>query len=242
MAELKILLSYLRAISQIYEHSHWQSAGINYYADHLLYQRLYEETVKEIDQVAEKAIGISNDSKVINPIEDSKITTQIVSKFTGGEFNPESFPEIAIAAEKELLKLIDSLMSKKPSDGEQNMLQGIADGHQSHLYLLQQRDKKASLVMTNLSKIANKLDIIGEIDMADEIDGILTSMSSDVKKREWLGLKDMKSIIMFEMSDILARIRRIEESKFPDEEREMLLRERYRALKKELKEKYDTDF
>jgi DNA-binding ferritin-like protein len=147
--ELKILLSYLRALSEIYQHAHWESSGTNYFGDHLLYERLYNETSGEIDGVAEKTIGISGDSKIINPIEDSKITSQIVTKFTKGEFNPESFPEIAIAAEKELIKIIANLMAAKPSDGVQNMLQGISDKHEGHLYLLQQRNKGAAVIISD---------------------------------------------------------------------------------------------
>jgi DNA-binding ferritin-like protein len=224
MNGLKFLLSFMRALSQIYQYAHWKSAGSNYYGDHLLYERLYNNTYSAIDTVAEKAIGVVNDA-VINPIDDCKTTAAIVNKFCSGEFNPENFSEICIAAEKQLITLIEKLMATDLSDGVENMLQGIADVHEGHLYLLQQRNKKAMVFTQELNKLACHFDSIGEFGIANEIDNILLSIAT--RSQEDIDLeKDL----------VLEQINKIETRKslpFEDDlDHEILsfLREKYKSL------------
>lgn len=169
---MKELLSYLRALSQMYQHFHWRSSGKNYYGDHLLYERLYGSVNGEIDSVAEKTIGVENDSDAIGPTSDAELTLKLLSEFTSDGDKPEDFAAQAIAAEHGLLKLVSGAMSDA-SDGVQNLLQSIADTHEGHLYLLQQRTREASFINNQLVRIANKLDQKGYYDLANEIDQII---------------------------------------------------------------------
>jgi DNA-binding ferritin-like protein len=244
--EFKLLLSFLRALSHIYQYMHWRSAGTNYYGDHLLYERLYNSATEGIDAVAEKVIGITNDSASIHPIEDIKFTSAIVTKFVKGEFNPESFSEIGIAAEKELIKLIKKMMSGGQSDGVENMLQGIADKHEGHLYLLQQRSKTAMAKISTLMKMANKFDATGEFELANQIDEIINILAADARdvadeeKSHIFG--KVRETIEKEMDQILGQIHKIETRKplpYEDESNYQtlsFLRERYKKLEKELKD------
>lgn len=174
--EFKLLLSFARALAHIYQHAHWHCANSNFYGEHLLYERLYNSANEDIDQVAERAIGITDDSNAIHPIEDIKYTATIVNKFVSGEFNPENFAEIGITAEKEFLKLIKKMMAGNKSDGVQNLLQGIADRHEGHLYLLQQRNRTAAKVINTLTKIAYDLDRTSRYNEADKIDAMIQSL------------------------------------------------------------------
>jgi DNA-binding ferritin-like protein len=54
---LQWLLACLRAQYWSYQQSHWQTAGDAYYANHLLFQRLYESVVDQVDTLAEKMVG-----------------------------------------------------------------------------------------------------------------------------------------------------------------------------------------
>ena len=174
--EFKLLLSFARALAHIFQHAHWASANTNFYGDHLLFERIYNSANGDIDVIAEKAVGITNDSSTINPIEDIKYTAIIVNKLVSGEFNPESFSEIGIAAEKEFLKLIEKMMAGNKSDGVQNMLQGIADKHEGHLYLLQQRNRTASLLVSTLTKFAFNMDRASRYSEADKIDAMIKDL------------------------------------------------------------------
>lgn len=208
--EFKLLLSFVRALTHIFQYMHWRSSGTNYYGDHLLYDRIYSETVNEIDQIAEKAIGLADNSNAIHPIEDAKYTATIISKLVSGEFNPESFSEMGIAAEKELLKLIERMMSNNKSDGVQNMLQGIADKHEGHLYLLQQRNRTASKVVNVLTKFAFDMDRAGRFSEADKIDAMIQSLC------ERTGLKT-SSIDLISMSNELDELGLYDEANQIDE-------------------------
>jgi hypothetical protein len=54
---LQWLLACLRAQYWNYQQSHWQTFGDTYYANHLLFQRLYEGVAAQIDTLAEKMVG-----------------------------------------------------------------------------------------------------------------------------------------------------------------------------------------
>ena len=170
---MKNLLSYAQALLQLFRHFHWRSSGPNYYGDHLLYDRIYNDIADEVDKIAEKTIGIENDSDAIGPESDTKMTAELVSKFTSDGDKPSEFPEQGIVAQKGFLKLISELMTGNPSDGVQNLLQGIADKHEEHLYLLQQRVRKNASVFARLSKIAGELDKKGHYALADQCDQII---------------------------------------------------------------------
>ena len=129
------LLSYMRALSQAYQHAHWESSGENFYEDHLLFQRLYESVNDELDKVAEKIIGIFGDGGSLDPLKDAEYTHEYLDQIT----SIEDF----IKSEKQLLETIKGIMSLDGvSDGVQNLLQGIADTHEGHIYLLNQKESK----------------------------------------------------------------------------------------------------
>jgi hypothetical protein len=54
----------LRAAHHVYWTLHWQAQGVGYYGDHLLYQRLYQARVKEIDRVAETIAAVYGADKL----------------------------------------------------------------------------------------------------------------------------------------------------------------------------------
>jgi DNA-binding ferritin-like protein len=170
---MKQLLSYLRALSQMYQHMHWRVQGPNYYGDHLLYERLYDGVNAELDQVAEKTIGVSGNSDEISPNEDSGTAAKMLSSLISDDDPSDKYPELAIKAEKALVDMIKSLMSGDTTDGVEDLLQGIASKHEEHLYLLQQRAKKEANVFYRLSVVAGVLDQKGYYDLANGIDKII---------------------------------------------------------------------
>ena len=55
--KLQWLLACLRAQYWMYQQSHWQVMGDAYYGNHLLFERLYESVVKQVDTLAEKMVS-----------------------------------------------------------------------------------------------------------------------------------------------------------------------------------------
>lgn len=140
-AWLATLLATLRAVYQIHQAAHWQVRGMTAYGDHLLFQRLYEAMLKEVDDVAERAVG-SGDPSLVDPILQASQTTQVVTMLRGDTrrvVQAEDLVGIGLESEEFLLDMLDALLAQEWPQGTQNLLQGIADTHESHVYLLSQR-------------------------------------------------------------------------------------------------------
>lgn len=63
-------VAYLRYLATLYQTRHWESHGIELYAQHLLFERLYNSASEDLDQAAEKMVGMLG-SGVVN------LTTQV---------------------------------------------------------------------------------------------------------------------------------------------------------------------
>lgn len=149
-APLAALLAHLRAVYQIHQAHHWQTRGQAYYGDHLLFQRLYETVVPEIDSVAERAVGTGG-VELVDAAVQAQQTGMVVAALTapesagpyvrvGSRQTPSGYVDTSLAAEASLLAALDDVLTRtKLSQGTQNLLQGIADTHEGNVYLLQQR-------------------------------------------------------------------------------------------------------
>lgn len=155
-SELSVLLAWLRAGAFIHQTHHWQTRGQNYYGDHLLFDRLYEESTGMIDDIAERAVGSvpHMGHTLVQPLLQAGHMTRIVWMFHPQEaqetqLGPDSYAATSLAFEKHLLDVIPILRGRmevagRLSLGTDNLLQGISDKHESFTYLLQQRTKVGS--------------------------------------------------------------------------------------------------
>jgi hypothetical protein len=146
MAELAALLTYLRALSFIHQTHHWQTQGTAFYADHLLFERLYNETQPLIDSLGERAVGAGT-PVLVNPVIQSTHQLLIVKDLYNAapmQAAPEQCVLISLKGVLRFLVLLRigyELLEKKGmlSHGIDNLLQGIADVNESFVYLLKQR-------------------------------------------------------------------------------------------------------
>ncbi len=149
MSELAALLAFLRAESWVHTAHHWQTRGCNYYGDHLLFQRIYEETDDLIDPLAEKTIGTSGSHLFVQPcIQGLHMMAALKMLYAGAPVNPgaDEYPWLSLRAVMLFLlfeKLVYESLEKqgKLSHGIDNLLQGFADKHEEFAYLLKQRVK-----------------------------------------------------------------------------------------------------
>jgi DNA-binding ferritin-like protein len=140
---LPALLALLRASSMIHQTHHWQTNGGHYYADHLLFERLYDESQDFIDQVAERAVGTSVPG-VVDVHAQAKVIEFIVGHLCNGSTDPDEMVNISLRTESLLVQAVDLTIQKLEADGElsngtDNLLQGISDLHEGFIYLLKQR-------------------------------------------------------------------------------------------------------
>lgn len=143
--ELSVSLVHLKFLSTIHQTHHWITKGDAFYGDHLMFQRLYDGVVEEIDSLAEKIVGIGGQNGVNVVLQ----TTQLMRLVKGyGAVStipqPSEFVKRSLVAEKNFISTLElahaSLVERcVMTKGLDNMLCGMLDGHESNVYLLKQR-------------------------------------------------------------------------------------------------------
>lgn len=139
------LLANLRAASHVHQTHHWQTHGQEYYADHLLFMRLYDESQATIDQVAERSVG-GESAELVDALEQINAMASTVKTAYANTPNntPEDMISRSLKVEMMILEniknVIDTLTSTDSlSPGTSNLLEGAADVHETFVYLLKQR-------------------------------------------------------------------------------------------------------
>jgi len=143
--ELGALVAVLRTASMVHQSHHWQTSGPSYYGDHLLFERLYNDSQPFIDQVAERTIGSGGSPDLLCP----KVQAELLDKITDqcpSVSNAASMVNCSLGIERYVLNCVNdtrvALENKgQLSNGTDNLLQGIADKHEQFIYLLQQRQQ-----------------------------------------------------------------------------------------------------
>jgi DNA-binding ferritin-like protein len=142
-APLAGFLAVTEALQMLAHSHHWQTKGENFYGDHLLYQRLYQDVQAEIDLVGEKLIGVSQDVGLTNYFKRVKAMEMFLKAVTHSDQ-----PYIVVTHDAELAyvrmggELMDQLeQAGLLTRGLEQMLGNILDKHEEHIYLLEQRVK-----------------------------------------------------------------------------------------------------
>ena len=142
-AELAVLLGFLRALGIMHQSHHWQTKGDPFFGDHLLYERLYSEVVEEIDALGERAVGVGGPALTNYFIQLEHIKTYLKACTKGAALYEESLrAEISflIAGELVMERLDNQGILTR---GIEQAIGNIMDVHESHIYLLQQRNRAA---------------------------------------------------------------------------------------------------
>jgi DNA-binding ferritin-like protein len=152
-AELSVILVHLRYLNMTHQTHHWIAKADAFYGDHQLFDRLYNSTVEEIDQVAEKAVGMGGDHNV-NLSLQAKQVNQLVSNYGETQSVPlpvgNSLARLSLLAEVNFVAVLAALLERLRDSGQathgiENLLQGIADNHETNIYLLKRRCTSPSL-------------------------------------------------------------------------------------------------
>jgi len=138
MESFKKTLAVLRSLSNYYQTAHWVSDGPQYYGDHLLFQRLYDAVTVEIDTVAEKAVGVTKNISIVDLKESLGMVVKILDNLNYEGI--ENYFRSALKLEKAfVVHCNEQATDGLNSEGVKNMYAGMADIHEGHIYLLQQR-------------------------------------------------------------------------------------------------------
>jgi DNA-binding ferritin-like protein len=137
------LLTLLQALALMHQAHHWATRGESSYGDHLLFERLYNDIVPEIDAIAERATWKSGPSTL--DLTSWMLANSLPQAMEFLSSPSETRPaQASLTAEirftqrmgelTEALKVAGGL-----TRGVDNLLAGIEDTHEKHLYLLNQR-------------------------------------------------------------------------------------------------------
>jgi DNA-binding ferritin-like protein len=144
--ELSVLLVMARAITMLHQTHHWQSRGDSYYGDHLLFDRLYTETLADIDTIAERVVGLAGVELVNSSLQASQVCKLVCDVFGASIGIPRSteLMQRSLDAEEMYGKFVETCkeclkINNELSYGTDNLLAGIADKCEGRIYLLKQR-------------------------------------------------------------------------------------------------------
>jgi DNA-binding ferritin-like protein len=143
--ELSVLIVNLRFLALVHQTHHWTAMGDPFFGDHLLFERLYNSTSDEIDQVAEKTVGLGTVQNVDMMLQTSQLQRMIAGYGMSSTIPQQSeLARRSMMAELNFLKAMDSLVCSLKESGTltrglDNMLAGIEDKHEGSVYLLKQR-------------------------------------------------------------------------------------------------------
>lgn len=142
--ELATLLVFLRGLSHVHQSAHWATKGPQSYADHQLFDRVYGDTFGEIDSVGERLVGLAG-PLMVEPVRLAKQAALVVEELSVSVSGPfgSGLVEVSLLAELRFLLLLQALTRSLReagvlTAGTDNLLAGIADTHEGHVYLLRQ--------------------------------------------------------------------------------------------------------
>lgn len=146
MAELGALVAVLRAAALVHQSHHWQTRGDTFYSDHKLYEHLYGESLGPIDRLAERAVGAGH-RLLVHPVIQASQVGALVKFFCGDiqiDPTPDEYALTSFVTEAHVLSFIGTAYGALKaagvlSPGTDNLLQDIADTHETFVYLLRQR-------------------------------------------------------------------------------------------------------
>lgn len=136
---LKNILAMLRAMHLSHHSAHLTTSGPQFYADHLLYGRLYDGLVDEADGLAEKMVAMCGAQSV-----DAADQARRISEIIGKGKSQSDLAKRAYMMEEAFVSMIEAVRKAMLKDdvlpsGLDNYLQGLADKHEGACYLLKQR-------------------------------------------------------------------------------------------------------
>jgi DNA-binding ferritin-like protein len=144
-SQLSVILVHTRFLSQVHQTHHWIAKGDSFYGDHLLFERLYSATSTEIDLIAEKSIGLGGADNVNLALQLNQIARMAQNYGMASTIpQPSELARRSMIVEVGFLRCVAHCVEQLREQGQMtrgldNMLAGIEDVHEGHVYLLKQR-------------------------------------------------------------------------------------------------------
>lgn len=134
-----LYIATLKAISFIHQHNHWVTKGDNFYGSHLLFERLYDDVLKDLDLAAEKFVGLFGD-ECLNYDLQAEFLNKVLLKYKNLEGSPF---ELSMAIEKDFIKFSEEAYKCFEDEdrltlGLDDMIMSIVSNRETSIYLINQ--------------------------------------------------------------------------------------------------------
>jgi DNA-binding ferritin-like protein len=134
-----LYIASLKAIALIHQHSHWTTKGGTFYGDHLLFERLYNSALKDLDLAAEKFLGLFGEECLGYDLQVDLLNKAML-KYKNLEGSPL---EMSLKIEKDFIKFSKDSYDCFEKEGHltlglDDMIMAIASQREESVYLLQQ--------------------------------------------------------------------------------------------------------
>lgn len=134
-----LYIATLKVMALVHQNSHWTTRGTTFYGDHLLFERLYDSALENLDSAAEKFVGLFGDKCLAYDMQ-ADLIHKVLLKYKNLDGSPA---EMSLAIEKDFIKFSRDAYdcfdkSGKLSLGLDDMIMAIASQREESVYLLQQ--------------------------------------------------------------------------------------------------------
>lgn len=134
-----LYIASLKALVLIHQHNHWTSKGSNFYGNHLLFERIYNSALEDLDLAAEKFIGIFG-VECVNYDLQAELLNKVLLKYKNAASDPVT---MSLSVEKDFIKFSKESYNCFEAEGKlslglDDMLMAISSTREGSVYLLQQ--------------------------------------------------------------------------------------------------------
>ena len=145
MADLKIIkitnlfVATLRAAYLVNQSAHWHSKGLDFYGDHLLFERIYKSAQDDADLSAEKFIGLFG-SEAVDFLTQAELISSVMKRYAKLEGD---LVAMSLALEKEFIRFSQEAHEAFEAAGVMTLgltdaIGAIASSREEAIYLLGQ--------------------------------------------------------------------------------------------------------
>jgi DNA-binding ferritin-like protein len=151
-------IAFLRSVALLHQNHHWITKGKEFYGNHLMFERIYNSALEDIDLIAEKAIGLFNAECL-----DLNLQANIICK-TLAKYNKSDLINSSLKIERDFLNLSKEFYDKcKELDvmtlGLEDALSTISSHREEAAYLLKQAGAGDQIN----NKIAGRISLLKRI-------------------------------------------------------------------------------
>ena len=134
-----LYIASLKGLVIIHQHNHWTSKGSNFYGNHLLFERIYNSALEDLDLAAEKFIGLFG-VECINYDLQTELLNKVLSKYKNAT---DGGLAMSLVVEKDFIKFSGESYKCFESEGKlslglDDMIMAISSTREGSVYLLQQ--------------------------------------------------------------------------------------------------------